>query len=46
MLAPAGVYKPIWEYPADGLWKDFSAHLVFGLGTASAFRGLAPDGRG
>jgi hypothetical protein len=41
MLAPAGVYKPMWEYPLDVLWKDLSAHLVFGLGTGLAFRALA-----
>ena len=41
-LAPAGVYKPIWKYPPAVLWKDLSAHLVFGLGTGLAFRALAP----
>lgn len=40
MLAAAGLYKPMWEYPHNVLWKDLSAHLVFGLGTAGAFRAL------
>lgn len=30
MLTPAGIYKPISEYPPAVLWQDFSAHLVFG----------------
>ncbi len=30
-------YKPIWEYDAKTLWKDLSAHLVFGLTTAASF---------
>lgn len=37
-LAPAGIYKPIWEYDAATLWKDLSAHLVFGLATGITFR--------
>jgi hypothetical protein len=41
MLAPAGVYKPMWEYPPGVLWKDLSAHLLFGFGTGAAFRALA-----
>jgi hypothetical protein len=40
-LTPAKVYKPIWQYPAAVLWKDLSAHLVFGLGVGAAFRLLA-----
>ncbi len=40
-LAPAGIYKPIWEYDAVTLWKDLSAHLVFGLTTGVVFRLLA-----
>jgi hypothetical protein len=40
-LAPAGVYKPMWDYPPGVLWKDLSAHLVFGLGTGVAFRALS-----
>ncbi len=38
LLAPLGVYAPIWEYDAPTLWKDFSAHALFGVvsGTALA----------
>ena len=36
-LATADIYKPIWEYEPADLWKDLSAHLVFGLSTAAAF---------
>jgi hypothetical protein len=35
-----GVYKPIWEYDLETLGKDLGAHLVYGLGTAAAFRVL------
>ena len=37
-LGPIGIYKPIWEYDAATLWKDLSAHLVFGLTTGVMFR--------
>jgi hypothetical protein len=37
-------YKPIWEYDAKTLWKDLSAHLVFGLTTAASFALLAKGG--
>lgn len=37
VLAPAGLYKPMWEYDTKTLWKDLSAHLAFGLGTAIAY---------
>lgn len=37
MLAPLGVYEPIWAYPPKVLWKDLSAHLVFGAATGGAF---------
>jgi hypothetical protein len=40
ILPAAGVYRPIWEYDLPTLWQDFSAHLVYGLGTATAFRAL------
>jgi hypothetical protein len=30
VLPKLGVYKPITEYDAKTLWKDLSAHLVFG----------------
>jgi hypothetical protein len=38
VLPAAHLYKPIWQYDADALAKDLSAHLVYGLGTAAAFR--------
>lgn len=40
-LAPIGLYKPIWEYDAGTLWKDLSAHLVFGLTTGIVFKLLS-----
>jgi hypothetical protein len=46
MLAPAKLYKPMWEYPPGVLWKDLSAHLIYGLGTGAAFRALTGDGSG
>jgi hypothetical protein len=39
-LPPTGLYKQIWQYDAQTLWKDASAHLVFGTGTGLAFRAL------
>jgi hypothetical protein len=41
VLPKAGVYKPIWEYDRKTLWKDLSAHLAYGTGTAAAFALLA-----
>ncbi|MDQ6946918.1 MAG: hypothetical protein M3256_11780, partial [Actinomycetota bacterium] len=41
MLPLAKLYKPIWQYDATTLAKDFSAHLAFGFATAGAFRLLA-----
>ncbi|MDQ3351786.1 MAG: hypothetical protein M3501_07465 [Actinomycetota bacterium] len=37
-LGAVGIYEPITSYDGDTLWKDFSAHLVFGttLGVALA----------
>jgi hypothetical protein len=32
------VYEPIWKYDARTLGKDLTAHLVYGLTTASVFR--------
>lgn len=40
VLAPADLYKPIWEYDTETLWKDLSAHIVYGTVTAVAFRVL------
>ncbi|MGH2706500.1 MAG: hypothetical protein ACRDJ4_15860 [Actinomycetota bacterium] len=44
VLPPTGLYKPIWQYDAATLWKDFSAHLVYGVVTAAVFRALAGPG--
>ena len=38
VLPAAQLYAPIWEYDGKTLAKDLSAHLVYGLGTALAFR--------
>lgn len=41
VLPVAKLYKPIWEYDVKTLSKDLSAHLVYGLTTAAAFRALS-----
>lgn len=38
ILPAAKLYKPIWEYDRRTLAKDLSAHLVYGLTTATALR--------
>jgi hypothetical protein len=38
VLPAAGLYQPIWEYDATTLAKDLSAHIVYGLTTAAAFK--------
>lgn len=40
VLPMAKLYKPAWEYDATTLAKDLSGHVVYGLGTATAFRSL------
>jgi hypothetical protein len=42
VLPAAKLYEPIWKYDRVTLWKDLSAHLVYGLSTATALRLLAP----
>jgi hypothetical protein len=37
-LPLAKLYKPIWQYDLRTLGKDLSAHVVYGLGTATIFR--------
>jgi hypothetical protein len=44
VLPALGVYRPIWEYDLETLRKDLSAHLVFGVATAGAFRALTNEG--
>ena len=41
VLPAAKLYKPIWEYDRKTLAKDLSAHLDYGLGTATAFQLLS-----
>jgi len=41
VMVPAKLYKPPWDYDAVTLWKDLSAHLVYGLATSTALRALA-----
>jgi hypothetical protein len=36
VLAAVGIYKPIWQYDAETLWKDASAHIIFGVVTGTA----------
>lgn len=40
VLGALGVYEPIWEYDAETLQDDLTAHLVFGAATALAYRVL------
>ena len=41
VLPAAKLYQPIWKYDLKTLANDLSAHLVFGLATAAAFRLLS-----
>jgi hypothetical protein len=41
VLPAAKLYKPIWEYDRVTLAKDLSAHLVYGVATATALRLLS-----
>jgi Protein of unknown function (DUF1440) len=41
ILPAAKLYEPIWEYDVKTLADDLGAHLVYGLGTATAFRLLS-----
>jgi hypothetical protein len=41
ILPAAKLYKPIWDYDRNTLVKDLSAHLVYGIGTATTLRLLA-----
>jgi hypothetical protein len=38
VLPLAKRYEPIWDYDVKTLAKDLSAHMAYGLGTATAFR--------
>ena len=41
LALPTGFYQPMRHYDAKTLWKDASAHLAYGLGTATVFKLLA-----
>ena len=41
ILPLANVYEPIWKYDAKTLADDLSAHLVYGVTTATTFRILS-----
>jgi hypothetical protein len=41
VLAPAKLYKPIWQYDATTLGKDLTAHLLYGMTTSAARRTMA-----
>jgi hypothetical protein len=43
VLPAGGLYKPIWEYDAETLAIDLSAHLAYGAGTGITFWLLAMD---
>jgi hypothetical protein len=40
LLPLAKVYKPIWEYDAQTLAKDLSAHMVYGAVASATFAAL------
>jgi hypothetical protein len=41
ILPAAKLYEPIWKYDVKTLANDLSAHLVYGLATATALRLLS-----
>jgi uncharacterized membrane protein YagU involved in acid resistance len=41
VLPQAGLYEPIWKYDVETLAKDLSAHLAYGVSTATTFWLLA-----
>jgi hypothetical protein len=41
VLPSTGLYKPIWEYDAKTLGKDWADHLVYGAATTAAFAALS-----
>jgi hypothetical protein len=46
VLGAMGLYEPMWEYDADTLAEDLSAHLLFGATSAVVYRALTAGGRG
>ena len=45
VLPLAKVYKPIWDYDAQTLTKDLSAHILYGAVASIAFRALSGEKR-
>ena len=45
VLPVAKVYEPIWNYDAQTLGKDFSAHLVYGTATSATVALLSRTAR-
>lgn len=45
VLPVAKLYQPIWEYDRKTLAEDLGAHLVYGVGTATAFQLLSTTTR-
>jgi hypothetical protein len=43
LLPITGLYRPLWEYRVAELAPDLAAHLIYGTGTAVAFRLLDAD---
>jgi uncharacterized membrane protein YagU involved in acid resistance len=41
ILPAAKLYQPIWKYDRKTLAKDLSAHLVYGVGTATTLQLLS-----
>jgi len=44
VLPAAKLYEPIWKYDVKTLGEDLSAHLVYGLVTAAAWRLVVSSG--
>ena len=45
LLGRLGIYEPITEYDTATLWKDLSAHLVFGVTLGAVLRAAARSSR-
>jgi hypothetical protein len=46
VLVPAKLYKPMWQYDRSTLWKDLSAHLVYGAAVGATFKAVTGSMRG
>jgi hypothetical protein len=44
ILPLTGLYQPLWEYDAQTVYKDLSAHVVYGIATAATFKLLTRSG--